>query len=760
MSNQPLWDPDLIRLHVRPDTTDTSCDRVVLATARDGFLDAGADHGLFMRETRFLSRYRWLIDGKPIAPVSHSNVTQQRWVGYYLAPGASRASPLKGITENALEVQLSRQVGRHGLCETAAITNFSQKRRRFRLAVTLDADFADLAETSDRRKQHGRRHTRWQAHEKCGTLTIRYKANHRYSHQGERGTASLTCSLRVDVAGDGVASWKDSALHFTITLAPRQTWQSQIDFTAAFEEIHDSGHFLGDTGKLGRADTTPAAAVTRFSSSQSDTLLPVVVEALDRSSRDLKALRLFDLDQADGGWVPAAGLPLYVALFGRDTLTVAWEAAPLTANLMRGTLPALTRWQGQSRDDWRDEETGKMLHEMHTGPLSVLNYIPEGRDYGSVTTSAFYPFVVAQLWHWTGDKALVAKFLEPAARALAWLDRQCADGKGGFCWYQTRSTKGVKNQSWKDSGDAIVYEDGSQVADPIATCEQQGIIYAAKMNFAEVLWWFDRKDEAKRHYREAVVLKRRFNKAFWMEKEGFVALALDPKGRQVRSISSNPLHCVATGIVDEDHVPTVLARLFAADMFSGWGVRTLSADHPAYNPYAYHRGTVWPAEHGPFAVGAYRYGQHDHVTRIARAQFELASLFDHAQLPECVAGHARDAAHPFPPLYPAANAPQAWSATTPFTLLQAILGMQPFAPLKMLFIDPHLPSWLPEITLSGMHVGNATVSIRFYRKANGASDYKVLDKRGGLHILRQPSPWSFTATLAERAGDAFASIFR
>jgi glycogen debranching enzyme len=187
-----------------------------------------------------------------------------------------------------------------------------------------------------------------------------------------------------------------------------------------------------------------------------------------------------------------------------------------------------------------------------------------------------------------------------------------------------------------------------------------------------------------------------------MEKEGFVALALDAKGRQVRSITSNPLHCAATGIVDRDRVPTVLARLFAPDMFSGWGVRTLSSDHPAYNPYAYHRGTVWPVEHGPFAVGAYRYGEHDYVERIARAQFELAALFDHAQLPECVAGHARDQAHPFPPLYPAANAPQAWSATTPFTLLQAMLGMQPFAPLNMLFIDPHLPTWLPEITLSGL----------------------------------------------------------
>jgi glycogen debranching enzyme len=199
--------------------------------------------------------------------------------------------------------------------------------------------------------------------------------------------------------------------------------------------------------------------------------------------------------------------------------------------------------------------------------------------------------------------------------------------------------------------------------------------------------------------------------------------------------------------------------LFAPDLFSGWGVRTLSTAHPAYNPYAYHRGTIWPVEHGPFAVGAYRYGQHAYVERICRAQFELASLFDHAQLPECVAGHHRDAEHPFPALYPAANAPQAWSATTPYTLLQAMLGLQPFAPLKLLFIDPFLPPWLPEITIANMRVGEACVSLRFYRTPRGASNYKVLAKTGTLRIVRQPSPWSFTATLAERARDALASVF-
>jgi glycogen debranching enzyme len=235
-------------------------------------------------------------------------------------------------------------------------------------------------------------------------------------------------------------------------------------------------------------------------------------------------------------------------------------------------------------------------------------------------------------------------------------------------------------------------------------------------------------------------------------------MALDGDGRQVRSIGSNSLHCVATGIADKALVTRTLDRLFAPDMFNGWGVRTLSSAHPAYNPYAYHRGTVWPVEHGPLAVGAYRYGCHERVEQICHGQFELAALFDHCRLPECVAGHGRDADHPFPAVYPAANSPQAWSATTVYTLLQAMLGLQPFAPVRTLFIDPFLPDWLPEITLSGLRVADAKVSLRFFRKANGRSDYEVLDKEGSLHVVRQPSPWSLTASLGERAWDLVGGL--
>src|SRR5436190_6709703 len=390
---------------------------------------------------------------------------------------------------------------------------------------------------------------------------------------------------------------------------------------------------------------------TRFATSESETLAPIVATTLDRARDDLAALRLHDLDRGERAWTMAAGLPIYLALFGRDTLTASWQAGLLGPEMMRGTLPAIAALQGREENDWRDEQPGKMIHQVDTGPLPTLNFNPLARYYGSITTSGFYPVVVSELWHWTGDKELVQQFIDPALKALHWLETHGDLDRDGFYEYQTQSEQGVRNQAWKDSSDAIVYEDGSQVETPIATCEEQGFVYLAKLHISEVLWWLDRKDEAKRFYREAEELKKRFNEAFWMEEEESIALGLDPQKRQIRSAASNPGHCIATAIVDQSLVTHTVQRLMRDDLFSGWGIRTLSSKHPAFNPYSYHLGSVWPVEQGTFAIGFMRYGLHDYVERVARSQFEAAAIFAGRRLPELFSGHQRDADHPFPAHY-------------------------------------------------------------------------------------------------------------
>ena len=561
---------------------------------------------------------------------------------------------------------------------------------------------------------------------------------------------------------DTPASYRRAKIVFPIQLPPGRSWHACVHLIPVIEgksldPLYSCRSFCAVSNTYESRRRHFLESATHFVTPETNTLTTVVAGSLEQACRDLSALRLHDLDRGDRAWTVAAGLPIFVALFGRDTLTAAWQSALLSTDLLQGTLPEIARWQGAERNDWRDEQPGRMLHEAHTSPLARLNFNPRSRYYGATTTSAFYAVAVSLLWHWTGDKDLVAPLLDPALKALHWLDRYAMRGDG-FYYYQSRSSNGTQNQGWKDSGDAIVYPDGTQVSPPIASCEEQGFIHAAKLQLSEVLWSLGHKDQASRLFHEAGELKRRFNEKYWMEDAGYFAMGLDSHGRQIASIGSDPGHCIATGIVDHDLVERAAVRMFADDLFTGWGIRTLSSEHPAFNPYSYHRGSVWPVEHGTFAMGLMRYGLHDLVEKICRAQFEAAALFDFYRLPELFSGHQRDPEHPFPAYYLAANWPQAWSASAMFSLLQAMLGLYPYAPLHTLLLDPRLPEWLPEITLENLHVGAATLKIRFFRKTDGTSDYKVLEKNGHVHVLHQPSPWSLTVGYAERIKDAITSL--
>jgi glycogen debranching enzyme len=759
----------LIRLRPRSDMLYVSQNRTVFATGRDGFI-TGPEEGFFVHETRLLSLYRFLIDGTPPRPAALSNVEQHTWLGYYMAPppGVKEERDLGSghvqlISEQTVEFRLSRFVG-DGMHEDVDITNFTQQKTAFTLALEIDADFADVDEIGGDRQQQGRINRVWRRAGPAWELGLDYAVEHTYDHQGMAGTAKLRRGLTLRIENtSSTPSYEENRISFSLELAPGAQWHACLNLVPSIEgqplqPLYGCRSFNGADNEYDRRRKIFLSEATHFTTPQTGALTDVVVGSLEHAKRDLAALRLYDLDHSPRAWTVAAGLPVYVALFGRDSLTAAWQASLASTDMMRGTLPELARWQGKEIDDWRDEEPGKMLHEAHDGPTKVLNISPLLRYYGSITTSGFYPVAVSELWHWTGDKELIRPLIEPAMKALKWLDDYGDLDGDGFHEYLTHSQQGVRNQAWKDSADAIVYEDGTLVEPPIATCEEQGFAYLAKLHMSEVLWWLDEKDEAKRLFHEAGEVKKRFNEAFWMEDEGFFALGLDAQKRQIKSIASNPGHCLATAIVDQALVARTTERLIAADLYSGWGVRTLSSAHPAYDPYSYHRGSVWPVEHGTFALAFQRYGCHSLIELIAKGMFEAAALFDFYRLPELFSGHQRDEDHPFPALYPQTCSPQAWSASATFSMLQAILGLYPYAPLNMLLVDPHMPDWLPEITLSNLHVGNATATIRFYRSSDGNSGYEVLDKRGPLHVLRQPSPWSLTASFAERLKDALTSL--
>lgn len=761
----------LIRLQPHNDSWFIGQGRTVLRSARNGFIPPDSPYGLFVYETRLLSRHEIQVDGEEPIPVALSNVTQHSWLGYYilLPPGAKPGPPDQGsgevppYAENTLEIKVSRFAG-DGLHEDIDLANYSLKSSSFELSFRFDTDFASVTEANERRRLVKRKKSiNWSASSDYAEISFRHSEMHVYSHPHEKGTAKIDRALRIRISTDITPKYHKGKITYRVKLEPKARCHFCLDFAPSIDGRvltpgYSCGSFFNAHNKYDSLRMRFLDSATRFASRSENDLSPIVAGCVKQAAQDLTALRLYDLDTGENAWTVAAGLPLYVALYGRDTLAVAWQSAILSTAILEGTLPQLARWQGTEVNDWRDEQPGRMIHESHTDPLSALNFIPRARYYGATTTSAFYPVAVALLWHWTGNKALVGPYLEPALKALKWLDKYGDANSDGFYDYKTRSKFGVRNQGWKDSSDAIVYPDGKQVSPAIATCEEQAFVYFAKTFFSEVLWWFDRKDEAKQLFQEAKKLKKRFNDTFWMDKEGYFAMGLDAKSRPIRSIGSDPGHCIGSGIIDDALVKQTAERLFAPDLFTGWGIRTLSADHPAYDPFSYHRGSVWPVEHGPFALGFARYGLHEYVERICRAQFEAASLFEYYRLPELFSGHPRDAEHPFPAIYPNANSPQAWSASTTFSLLQSMIGLYPYAPLKMLFVDPHLPEWLPEITLYNLHVADAVLAVRFFRKENGSSDYEIQRQEGTIHVVRQPSPWSFTAHFAERMKDILTSF--
>lgn len=751
----------LTSLRPNPEKQFISRGPVVWVTGLDGFVDEATDQGYYVHETRMLSRYRYLIDGRVPDGIALSNVSLHSWIGHYITTPPGRdiewvdagSGMMRAASECTLELRLSRRIDGHGF-EEVELTNYSMAATAFELALEVAGDFADIQEVGGRRLQEGTLETRWTTERPgAATLALQYRAEHDFDHQGERGRARIERGLDLNIETNTSCEYRDGRIVFAVSLEPHQTWRARIALVARLEE--GPGPALSSVDAEGRTRHFLEQAAACVEDGD-DGLTSVVFSTLRRARHDLAGLRLFALDRDNGAWTMAAGLPFYAGFYGRDTLTAGWQAALLGPEMMEGALAENARWQGTRVNDWRDEQPGRMLHELHRGPLKALNFLPTGRNYGSLTTSAFYPVVVSELWHWTGDRERVRPYVGPAMDALKWLDE--SSRHNGFYSYRTRSEDGVRHQAWKDSPNAIVRADGSEVEPPIATCEEQGFVYAAKLQLSEVLWWLGEKDAAKRLFGEARELKGRFNEAFWMDDASFVAMGLDRDGARIRSIGSNPGHCIAAGILEKELARQTAQRLLADDLFTGWGIRTLSSDNPAYNPYSYHRGSVWPVEHGTFALGFTRYGLHDLGGRMCRAQFEAAGLFENYRLPEVFSGHRRSESQPFPAFYPRANAPQAWSASAVFCMVQAMLGLYPYAPLHMLILDPHLPSWLPELTVRGLRVGDARTTIRFERGEDGTSSYRVLEVEGTLHVLRQPSPWSLTAGYWDRLRDALTSL--
>jgi glycogen debranching enzyme len=737
---------------LRPDEFTIYRGHCVLITDSRGRIGSGLE-GLYFRRTRFLSRCILRVDGAEPDFVSANPVEPHTMTSYHLAgsPAGAAAGPPGDhggggeIAHKAIEIQLNRFVG-GGLHLDVHVTNHGLAEAMVAIGFELDADFADHSEAAEGERQQQAPVSRsWAAGESGAELTFVYRH------------PDLPHAAVLRFAGPGQFSDHQGTVSCKLMLRP----QERATFCIDVEPIHCRERTAPFYGIDGTVKGDPEPERLRAGWVQGCTRLraanPLVQAAWDRAVADLGSLHLLEGEGVEQ-YTLAAGIPKYSGLFGRDALMAAWQSALLNPATLRGTLRLLGQHQARERDDKFDAEPGKILHQRELGPLAMLGRTPFLHYYGDYSAPALFLLGLATDFAATADREFLLGERDKAVAVLEWMERDGDRDSDGFYEYQSRAgDQGIKNQGWKDSDQAILYEDGGMVPDPIATCEIQGLYYAAKLALGRAFTAAGERALGAALVEQATVLKRRFNERFWMPDQRFIALALDPDKRQVRSIASNAGECLAWGIVDGDRAAAVAERLMAPDMFSGWGIRTLSSSHPAYNPLAYHLGSVWPFANALTAVGLKRYGCIDALQRLAEAMFQASELFHLNRLPEVFGGHSRDPRHPHPGVYPGASAPQAWSASAIVLLLQAMLGIVPLAPIDVVLVDPCLPAWLPELTLTGLRVGGSRVAISFRRDATGRTLHQVDENTGGTNVLRPDAPVATSGDAESRMAAAIAA---
>jgi len=694
-----------------------------MVTDLGGEIQADTDQGVFADDTRFVSYYAIFANGLSWQRLN-SAATSYYEARVYLMNDVVPTED-GDIPEGALSLVIDRTVS-DGIHEDLDVANHGLVPVRFNLEIALRSDFADLFEVKrEHLVRRGRIITRW--HPWRAELETAY-ANRDFRRR-------LVYRL---LNSGSPPSYANGRVTFELDLAPGATW-------------HTCCHYLLDRGEAVRAPRRGCqhdgvasedalqdrwlSGATKVTSANED-----VYRVYRRSVDDMGALRLYDHDFGPDLWIPAAGVPWYVALFGRDALIASLQNAIVQPALARGALKKLAELQATERDDRRDAEPGKIPHEVRSGELAHFHLIPHTPYYGTADATPLYLIALHEAWRWLGDDTLLREHRETALRCLEWIDQSGDLDGDGFQEYRTRSPQGYENMGWKDASDAVVYPDGRQVPAPKALCELQGYVFDAWLRMAEVFDALGEPERAVALRGKARGLRAAFEDRFWCEDLGFYAFALDPEKQPVRTIASNVGHCLWSGIASPERAARVVQRFFEPDLWSGWGIRTLSARNPAYNPFSYQRGSVWPHDNGIIALGFKRYGFTAEAARVARDISEAASSFMYYRLPELYAGVERRPGT-FPVLYKQANVPQAWAAGSVFHLLQAILGLRGDAPRGRLYVDPELPRWLPEITLHGLAIGEARVDLRFWRDGD-CSRWTASIREGAISVHQEAwHPW-------------------
>ncbi len=615
--------------------------------------DEGREHGFFSADTRFISRWVLRVGETPLELLSvHQSAHFD--AQFFLTPrvGHDEQAPCSIVRHRLVDQVWMEEV---------TVTNHLHETSRLRVALEVDSDFADLFEVKD--GVAAERAVTDSRHDGDG-LTLAYR------HDEFRRSVTIEASAPSAITRGGFA--------YALELAPGEQWSTS--FTVSSHAAQPGVRFARrkPRGGLEEMRTEKSAELetwlARAPALEAED--PALVRTYRASLSDLGALRM-RLDLANRATLPAAGLPWFMALFGRDSLITSFQALPYLPGFAATTLRALAARQAQVRDDFHEQEPGKILHELRFGELTALGTRPHSPYFGTADATPLFLVLLEEYHRWSGDDDLV-RALEPNARAaLAWIEDSGDCDGDGYVEYERRNTvTGLINQCWKDSWDSIQFGDGTLAQGPIATCEIQGYVYDAQRRAARLarnVW--DDQALAARLEQRADDLRTRFHRDFWMPERGCHALALDGNKRQVDSLTSNIGHLLWSGLLDHAQANATAERLLDEQLYSGWGVRTLGAREAGYNPLGYHTGTIWPHDNSLIAAGLARYGHHEAAGTIASAILAAAPYYEH-RLPEVFAGFPSSLTT-VPVAFPTASRPQAWAAGAPLLLLTTLLDLQP-----------------------------------------------------------------------------------
>ena len=649
--------------------------------------------GLYYQDTRYLSKWRLTLNGERPQLLSSGTVD------YYSAAVYTQNAPTKTMPAGAVSLIRELFVGKGGMQNSIHVENHLLDRVELKLRLEFEFDFLDLFEVKAREYREEDLVFTDSTEPALGVESARDERENSWSftlHDGDFRARAL-----VWVADRGEAD--EGSITHSIALDPGETWRTRANVVLLHGADERRDRYTSFYFGQERVRVEESLRAWRLHAPVLVTNWEDLRNTYHRSLADLAALRMRSQIQGAAATrdLPAAGLPWFMTVFGRDTLITSFQTMLLGSSLAAGTLEALAGLQATARDDHRDAEPGKIVHELRVGRVAV-----DGGAfpyYGSVDSTLLFLILLSELYRWTGDVDTIKGLREPALNALRWVREQGDLDGDGYIEYQRRSKNGLESQSWKDSWDSMRFRDGSVAQSPIATAEVQGYAYDARMRMAELLRvvWND-APLAIEIEAEAETLKRRFNDDFFIEDSngGRYVLGLDHEKRPIDSLCSNIGHLLWSGVVDEPRAGMIAEQLMSHQLNSGWGVRTMSAHDRGFNPIGYHTGTVWPHDNSLVMAGLCRYGYRLYANRIASAMIEAARHFEY-RLPEVFAGYTRERT-PFPVAYPTACSPQAWAAAAPVLFLRSMLGLRPDPVSGKLYADAVLPEACTMLELRGV----------------------------------------------------------